>query len=255
MNPHPKNPKERAMLKHIGRHGDRKVAIVFREIPGNDHMCLVIYPDVLPTHIHDSIMKVIESPVGQAENSLANALHRNLLPDGRPILEALHREGMLKKVASEHIIVTPTPTSSVKLDELNRLIRELETGSEAAKRMAEIDASKGIVPPEKKRQAEAEFKRQRLEREQQQRQRGETLQAPPTGALDDKALAANMLSQAKLMETEAKGLVAEAARLKKEAEKMFPSVKANDATQPQPESSATKSRGRPKKAVAADAVQ
>ena len=243
------------MLKHIGRHGDRKVAIVFREIPGNDHMCLVIYPDVLPTHIHDSIMKVIESPVGQAENSLADALHRNLLPDGRPILEALHREGMLKKVASEHIIVTPTPTSSVKLDELNRLIRELETGSEAAKRMAEIDASKGIVPPEKKRQAEAEFKRQRLEREQQQRQRGEILQAPPTAALDDKALAANMLSQAKLMETEAKGLVAEAARLKKEAEKMFPSVRASEPTAPEVKETTTKSRGRPKKAVAADAVQ
>lgn len=241
------------MLKHIGRHGDRKVAIVFREIPGNDHMCLVIYPDVLPSHIHDTIMKVIESPPGQAANSLADALHRNLLPDGRPILEALHREGMLKKVASEHIIVTPTPTSSVKLDELNRLIREIDTGSEASKRMAEIDANKGIVPPEKKRQAEAEFKRQKLEEEQ--RQRSAVLQAPPTGALDDKALAANMLSQAKLMETEAKGLVAEAARLKKEAEKMFPSVKAADAAVPETAKPASKSRGRPKKAVAADAVQ
>jgi hypothetical protein len=242
------------MLKHVGRHGDRKVAIVFREIPGNEHMCLVIYPDVLPTHIHDSIMKVIESPIGQAANSLSDALHRNLLPDGRPILEALHREGMLKKVASEHIIVTPTPTSSVKLDELNRLIREIDTGGEAAKRMAEIDASKGIVPPEKKRQAEAEFKRQRLEQEQKQRQRGETLQAPPTGALDDKALAANMLSQAKLMETEAKGLVAEAARLKKEAEKMFPSVRASEALTTDVKET-TKGRGRPKKAIAADAIQ
>ena len=244
------------MLKHIGRHGDRKVAIVFREIPGNDHMCLVIYPDVLPSHIHDSIMKVIESPVGQSENSLADALHRNLLPDGRPILEALHREGMLKKVASEHIIVTPTPTSSVKLDELNRLIRELETGSEAAKRMAEIDANKGIVAPEKKRQAEAEFKRKRLEAEQLQRQRGEQLQAPPTGALDDKALAANMLSQAKLMETEAKGLIAEAARLKKEAEKMFPNVKVETNAQTQTLTKpVTKGRGRPKKVSAANAVQ
>jgi hypothetical protein len=247
--------KEKTMLKHIGRHGDRKVAIVFREIPGNEHMCLLVYPDVLPTHIHDTIMKVIESPVGQAENSLANALHRNLLPDGRPILEALHREGMLKKVASEHVIVTPTPTSSVKLDELNRLIRELETGGEAAKRMAELDANSGIVAPEKKRQAEANFKRQRLEQEQLQRQRGEPLQATGNNALDDKALAANMLSQAKLMETEAKGLVAEAARLKKEAERMFPSVNTNDAVASAPATAVQKSRGRPKKAVATDAVQ
>jgi hypothetical protein len=38
------------MLKHIGRHGDRKVAIIFRELPGEEHMCLVIYPETLPTH-------------------------------------------------------------------------------------------------------------------------------------------------------------------------------------------------------------
>ena len=44
------------MLKHIGRHGDRKVAILFREVPNEEHMCLVIYPDTLPTHIHNSIM-------------------------------------------------------------------------------------------------------------------------------------------------------------------------------------------------------
>ena len=121
------------MLKHVGRHGDRKVAIVFREIPGEDHMCLVVYPDIMPTHIHDTIMRVLESPIGQAENVLADALHRNLLPDGRVILEALHREGMLKKVPTDQIIVTPTPSSSVKLDELNRLVREMEMGTEAAK--------------------------------------------------------------------------------------------------------------------------
>jgi hypothetical protein len=44
------------MLKHIGRHGDRKVAIIFRELPGEEHMCLVIYPETLPTHIHNTIM-------------------------------------------------------------------------------------------------------------------------------------------------------------------------------------------------------
>ena len=86
------------MLKHIGRHGDRKVAILFREVPNEDHMCLVIYPDVLPTHIHDSIMQTLESPEGQAATQLADACHRRLLPDGRPQLEALHREGMIKKI-------------------------------------------------------------------------------------------------------------------------------------------------------------
>jgi len=228
------------MLKHVGRHGDRKVAIIFREIPGEEHMCLVIYPDVLPTHFHDTIMKVLESPTGQQESVLANALHRNLLPDGRVILEALHKEGMLKKISTEHVIVTPTANSSVKLDELNRLVREMEMGDEAVKRMRELDANAGIVPPEVKRRAEAEFKSKQGQRP--------TVPAAPTSALDDKTLAADMLAQAKKMEVEAKGLIAEAARMKKEAERMFPGVMPQEA--PVPAAKPTR-----KKAALADAVQ
>ena len=228
------------MLKHVGRHGDRKVAIIFREIPGEEHMCLVIYPDVLPTHFHDTIMKVLESPTGQQESVLANALHRNLLPDGRVILEALHKEGMLKKVSTEHVIVTPTANSSVKLDELNRLVREMEMGDEAVKRMRELDTNAGIVPPEVKRRAEAEFK---------SKQAGQpAVPQSPTSALDDKTLAADMLAQAKKMEVEAKGLIAEAARMKKEAERMFPGVMPQEA--PVPAAKQTR-----KKSVVADAVQ
>ena len=146
------------MLKHIGRHGDRKVAIVFREIPNEEHMCLVIYPDVLPTHIHNSVMSVLESAPGQQSSNLADVFHRNLLPDGRNILQTLHHEGMLKKIATNQVILTPTATSSVKLDEINKLVKEMESGTEALKRMQEIDNSAGMVSPEVKRQAEAEFK-------------------------------------------------------------------------------------------------
>ena len=142
------------MLKHIGRHGDRKVALLFREVPGEDHMCLVVYPDTLPTHIHNSIMATLESAPGQAATNLSEVLHRNLLPDGRPQLEALHREGMIKKVPTNQVIVTPTAQSSVKLDEMNKIIREMEQGGEALKRLQEIDASAGIVDPAQKRKAE-----------------------------------------------------------------------------------------------------
>ena len=246
------------MLKHIGRHGDRKVAILFREVPGEDHMCLVIYPETLPTHIHDSIMKTLESPVGQQASNLADALHRGLLPDGRPQLETLHREGMIKKIPNSQVIVTPTPTSSVKLDELNRLVREIESGDDAKKRLEQLDASQGLVDPATKREQEREFKRRQLEADAARRARGEV--TPPSttdGALDDKSLAMNMLTQAKKMEAEAQGLIAEAARMKKEAERMYPNVAIGNT----PVAAATegvKKRGRPAKTtkVAADnAVQ
>jgi hypothetical protein len=237
------------MLKHIGRHGDRKVAIIFREIPGEDHMCLVVYPDVLPTHIHNSVMSVLESAPGQAAVTLADVFHRNLLPDGRVILEALHREGMLKKIATNQVIVTPTPTASVKLDEINRLVKEMESGAEALKRMQELDKNAGIVAPEVKRAAEDAFKGKTSANKQQ------SLSASQNGALDDHTIAANMLTQAQRMEIEAKGMIAEAARMKKDAERMYPGVTTSDSTKEVAKADApAKTRSR-KKTVAADAVQ
>jgi hypothetical protein len=236
------------MLKHIGRHGDRKVAILFREVPGEDHMCLVVYPETLPTHIHNSIMATLESAPGQQATNLADVLHRNLLPDGRAQLEALHREGMIKKVPTNQVIVTPTPTSSVKLDEMNQIIREMETGESALKRLQELDASTGIVDPAVKRKAEAEFKRSQ---ERAQQPTTPPLVSNTDSVLDDKTLAANMLSQAQRMEQEGHNLIKEAARMKKEAQGLFPSVVPAAKTET---TTAPKTRTR-KKAESADAVQ
>ena len=240
------------MLKHIGRHGDRKVAIVFRELPGEEHMCLVIYPETLPTHFHNTIMNILESPPGQASPNLADVLHRNLLPDGRVILQALHNEGMLKKIQTNQVIVTPTAQSNVKLDELNRIVKEMESGADALKRMQQLDASAGIVDPATKRKAEKAFKEGRIAE-------AEALVAPLTapagGALDDQSLAANMLAQAKRMEADAKGLVAEAARMKKEAQKMFPAVNMKSVTKTAPVAQEPAAKTRSRKKAAADAVQ
>ena len=246
------------MLKHIGRHGDRKVAILFREVPGEEHMCLVVYPETMPTHIHNSIMQTLESTSGQAATSLSDVLHRNLLPDGRPQLEALHKEGMIKKIPTNQVIVTPTLQSSVKLDEMNKIIKEMESGESAYKRLQEIDKNTGFVDPAQKRKAEAEYKRG----QERKAQDTKTPYVPPLvstdGALDDKSLAANMLAQAKRMEIEAKGMIAEAARMKKEAQGLNPSVNLKDypASTTVAEST-TPRKGRPPKAkvVTADAVQ
>ena len=240
------------MLKHIGRHGDRKVAIIFRELPGEEHMCLVIYPETLPTHFHNTIMNILESPPGQASPNLADVLHRNLLPDGRVILQALHNEGMLKKIQTNQVIVTPTAQSNVKLDELNRIVKEMESGADALKRMQQLDASAGIVDPATKRKAEKAFKEGRIAEAEAM---VAPLAAPAGGALDDQSLAANILAQAKRMEADAKGLVAEAARMKKEAQKMFPAVNMKSATKTAPVAQEPAAKTRSRKKAAADAVQ
>lgn len=217
-----------AFLKHIGKQTDRKVAVVFRTIPGEDHMCLVIYPETLPVAWHDTIMRVLESPEGQTSNELADVLHRNLLPDGRNILETLHAERMLKRVRTDTVTVTPTPQSSVRLDELNTMLKQMADPTQAQK-MAAADANRGLVDAPTKRAAEAAFKA------------GTVPPAPADGLLSDAQLANNMLSQAKKMESEAKGLMAEAARMKKEAERMHPNADARSAV-PVPSHSDNKSQ-------------
>ena len=240
-----------AFLKHIGKHGDRKVVVIFRQIPGDDHMCLCIYPDLLASHWHDTIMRVLESPVGQAAEEFADALNRNLLPDGRNILGALHAERMMKRVNTEQVLMTPTMNSNVKLVELNKILNEMKKGEDAVRKMAEIDGARGLVDPKQKRAAEAQYK---SEQQAPKAQSGYTA-APTDGALDDKALAANMLTQAVRMHNEATSMINEAARMRKEAEKMFPGVKMMDLPKMAPiptvetEAPAPKKRGR-KPAVA-----
>ena len=232
-------------MKHIGRHGDRKVAVLFREVPQEEHMCLVIYPDTLPAPWESAIMKVLESDHGQAAENFADALHRSLLPDGRVILETLHREKMIKKIRAADVIVTPRPDSSIRLDELNKMLNEMKTGQEAIRKLAESDAGRGLVDPSVKRAAEAAFKNQ------QTQQFHQPVQAED-GGLSDRALAQNMLNQATRMEAEAKGLIAEAARMKKEAERMDPGVVAPPAIPTNvtltPTEAAKPKRGRPSNA-------
>ena len=239
-----------AFMKHVGKHGDRKVCILFRQVPGEDHMALVIYPETLQAHWQQAIQKVVESDIAQQAEELADALHRNFLPDGRPILETLHQERMIKKVRTGDIIVTPTAQSNIRLDELNKMLNEMKLGDAAIKKMAQNDASRGMVAPDVKRRAEAEYKASQA----QPAPVTTRFQAPQDGALSDRDIAANMVFQAKKMEVEAKAMIAEAARMKKDAQRMDPAVVAKQAPAPAP--AAESKRGRPTKTKAvADASQ
>jgi hypothetical protein len=241
-------------MKHIGKHGDRRVVILWRQVPREDHMCLLIYPDTIPAHWQQAVQSVLESDIGQQAEDFADALHRNYLPDGRVILQTLHEDRMIKKVRTGDVLVTPRANATIRLDELNKMLNEMKQGEEAIKKMAENDASRGMVAPEVKRKAEAEFKASQLAK-QQQAQVNNNFQAPAQGALSDRDIAANMLAQANRMEAEAKTMVAEAHRMKKDAERMDPRVIAS-VTPPQSAEASKAKRGRPAKNKAVvDATQ
>ena len=133
-----------SFLRHVGKISDRKVAIVFREVPGEDHMALVVYTESLNRHVHDPLMKCIESDIGQNSENLADALNRTHTNDGKIILQVLHKEGLLKKVQTNQVVMTPSPTTQIKLDELNKMLDEMKQGEEAVARLAELDQSLGM---------------------------------------------------------------------------------------------------------------
>lgn len=235
-------------LRHIGKIGDKKVAVVFREIPGENHMCLVTYTELLNAHIHDAMMQCIESDIGQTSENLGDALNRTYTKDGKIILQVLHKEGLLKKMQTSQVLMTPNVSTSIRLDELNNILNEMKQGEEAIKKLAELDRAAGMGQPPSTyaKQIYESGARKVTERTTP------AIQASPNGALDDTAIANNLRMQAEKMSREAKGLLAEAERLMNEAASLTGTQVSAPAQQvPSVTAPLQKKRGRPAKAKVA----
>lgn len=194
-----------SFTRHVGKVGDRKVAVVFREVPGEPHMCLVVFTETINQHLHQALIKCVDSDIGQNSENLADALNRSYTIEGKPILGVLHYEGQLKKIQTSQVVMTPNTTTKIKLDELNVMLNEMKQGEAAVKKMADLDKSRGMQDP-------ADVVR---------RMRG-----PVEGvadALGDASLAKQRVEQANKMAAEAKGLLAESERLMLEAASLDPS--------------------------------
>ena len=238
-----------AFTRHVGKHGDRKIAVVFREVPGEPHMALVVYTEILNRSIHDPLINCIESDIGQNSEDLALALNRSYTTDGQIILQKLHAEGMLKKVQTELIVMTPQPGTMIKLNELNKILDQMKMGEDAVKKLAEMDNQMGMQDP---------MQVARRMRGDKDAYNPDTIPAPAGlqssgDALGDAALANNLRTQAERMSNEAKGLLAEAQRLIDQAQGLDPvaTTKKTKKVAAAIDAPVAKTRGRPKKAVTA----
>jgi hypothetical protein len=169
-------------------------------------MGLVVNTETLHAQLHDALIRSIESDIGQASEHLADALNRSYTQDGKIILQVLHKEGMLKKVQTAQVLVTPNPTTTIRLDELNKILNDMKQGEDAVRKMADMDQSAGMRTP-------AEVARKMRD------------PIVSNDVLDDMVLAKQRIEQAEKMEREAKGLLAESQRLRDEAVQMAPSLK------------------------------
>lgn len=218
-----------ANMKHIGRVANTgmKCIVVFREIydeRGNvsdPNHCLVVETERLPDMEHDDVVRVVESPAGQEAQQFYQIAHRSMFSDGLNMLTKLHNRGYLRKYPTDQIELTPNSSTVIKLSEVNEIIRKQSTG------MSEADIKNSMVDDTDKPPRQMDGKSAPVKLDPTQ-----TIdQAIPTqeAALDDVALAKNMLTQADVF-------LAEAQRLQEEAYSMAPDLKPK--------------RGRPKKATA-----
>ena len=109
-----------AFLKHVGRHNGtgQRLSVVFLQLPDEKENALVVYSDSLPDRYHDAFMEAVESPEGQASQNLYEVLTRKVFWHGTPMLETLHKEGLLRKVPTSAIIMMPNSNTNVPLNDI-----------------------------------------------------------------------------------------------------------------------------------------
>jgi len=199
-------------MKHIGRVANTglKCVVVFRQIydeNGNvtdDKHCLVVETERLPDMEHDDVVRVVESDAGQEAAEFYEIAHRSMFSDGRPMLQAMHNAGLLKKYPTTQIDLTPNSNTVVKLSEVNQIIKKQASG------MSNADIANTMVddtdsPPRN---------HTTLNPTQTINEAVPTQEQP----MDDTALAQQMLDQATTYESEVK-------RLREEAYSMAPDLK------------------------------
>ena len=134
-----------AFIKHIGTHKgtNQRLSVVFLQLPDEKENALVVYSDSLPDKYHDDFMSAVESQEGQKSAQLYEVLARKLFWHGSTMLDTLHKEGLMEKMPTSSIIMTPNGQTSIALDDLIEQMATIEpepatdTGPTVQERMSE----------------------------------------------------------------------------------------------------------------------
>ena len=224
------------MIKHLGMHNNKKVVVLFRKVPGEDHMCLVVYPELLPRHLETELMSALRSPIGQQSNNFSEVVFNHQLPNNESLLAVMHREGFIKKINANQTVITPVENStqgSVRLDELNKIIDDLEAGNDAAAKLEGMDKNSGLTAKALAKNETRTTSSDIMESGSVRPNASADLMANPstanigTNVLSDADLAKSNMDQATQMRRQAEALIAEAKRLETEAKSFTKVTKSN----------------------------
>jgi hypothetical protein len=171
-------------------------------------------------------MKALESESGQQAKEFSDYLFRYTLSDGNNALATLHKEGMIKKVPTNQVIITPNAKSTVRLDELNNILIKLDQGEAAVKELAELDANAGLSGKRRVKE-QKDLGEVRVPAASRSQPASVDTNISINEVLSDTDLAKQRLAQAQKMQNDAKALLAEAERLQKEAAQLDGSTTVN----------------------------
>ena len=201
------------IMKHVGKHGEKPCVVIFRELPNEPENCLIVETQSLQQQQHDDLMMIVQSSEAQQSNEVSNVLERRQFTDGSSILSYLHYNKKLQKVPVSQINLTPTPSNSIPLSEVNAELRKIDGG---------------YVPP--------------MTDEAHLEKANAPVQDAPADAVTESAEAAapseaqSLIFQANLMKEDAERMAAEAEAKLEQAYALDPTLK-------------PKKRGRPKKSA------
>lgn len=117
-----------ALLKHVGKYGEKPCVVVMRTLPDDSAHCLITLTGNLPHGIHDELMTMVQSSEAQAENTLANFLSRRQFSDGDQVLSKLHYSKFIQKVPVNLVMLTPSSNQAVPLVDVNAEIDKIAGG-------------------------------------------------------------------------------------------------------------------------------
>lgn len=198
-------------MKHVGKFGEKPCVVLFREVPNEPENCLVVQTSNLSDSQHDDLMNVLQSAEAQESNNISEVLHRRQFGDGSNMLSSLHYGKKIQKVSVSLVSLTPTPSSSIPLSEVNAEIRKIEGGYTPPK-TSDVHLNEDVAAPLTQTSSES------------------------PASEDD--IARNLMKQAELLEQDAKSLLKDAESKRAEAVKLDPSLEQKA------------KRGRPKKETA-----
>ena len=133
-------------MKHVGKmkNNGAKIVIAYRTIPGDPNSALVVGTQQLQDSYHDSLMSLVESDAGQQVDELADIMAVRRFPDGSNMLQFVHTNGMMRKVPTNGVLITPDNKTAIPLDELNNIIAQQKGVS--LEELAVKDGSNSTVP-------------------------------------------------------------------------------------------------------------